>query len=53
MQFEQGFLRLSLGETMSAHDWRDGIGDFCVANYLSELNPVHLVKYSTPVPDLR
>jgi hypothetical protein len=43
MQFEQGFLRLSLGETMSAHDWRDGIGHFCVADYLAELNQVHLL----------
>ena len=52
MQFEQGFLGLSLGQTMSAHDWRDGIGHFCVAHYLAELNQVHLVKYSTPVLDL-
>jgi len=52
MQFEQGFFSLSLCQTMSAHDWGDGIGDFCVANYLAELNPVHLVKYSTPVLDL-
>jgi len=52
MQFEQGLLRLSLCQTMSAHDWRDGIGDFCVANYLAELNKVHLISYSTPALDL-
>src|SRR5260370_346851 len=34
---------------MSAHDWRDGIGDFCVADYLAEPNEVHLISYSTPV----
>jgi hypothetical protein len=50
MQFEQGFLRLSLGKMMSAHDWRDGIGDFCVADYLAELNQVHLVRQYTPNP---
>jgi hypothetical protein len=50
MQFEQGFLGLSLGQTMSAQDWKDGIGDFCVANYLAELNPVHLVRHYTPNP---
>jgi hypothetical protein len=44
MQFEQGFLRLSLGETMSTHDWRDGIGHFCIADYLAELDDVHLCK---------
>ena len=52
MQFEQNFLGFSLGETMSAHDWSDGISDFCVADYLAELNEVHLVRYSTPVLDL-
>jgi hypothetical protein len=35
---------------MSAHDWRDGIGDFCVADHLAELNEVHLVRHSTPNP---
>jgi hypothetical protein len=38
MQFEQGFLRLSLGQTIPSHNWTDGIGDFGVANYLAELN---------------
>jgi hypothetical protein len=27
---------------VSAYDWRDRIGDFCVADYLVELNVVHL-----------
>src|ERR1043166_10139984 len=48
MQFEQEFLGLSLGQTMSAHHWRDGIGDFCVADYLAELNQVHLLGHYTP-----
>ena len=50
MQFEQGFLGLSLGEMMSAHDWRDGVGDFCVAEYLAELNEVRRVLHYTPNP---
>ena len=29
---------------MSAHDWRDGIGHFCVADYLAELDDMHLCK---------
>ena len=37
-QFEQEFLGLFLGETVSAYDWRDHIGDFCVADYLAELD---------------
>jgi hypothetical protein len=41
MQFEQDFLRLSLSEPMSAHDWGDGIGHFCVMKYLVEFNPMH------------
>jgi hypothetical protein len=32
---------------VSAYDWRDRIGDFCVADYLAELDTVHLVRYST------
>ena len=32
---------------ISAHDWRDGIGDLCVADYLAELNEVHLVRHYT------
>ena len=48
MQFKQGCFRLSLGKTMSAHDWRDRIGDLCVADYLAELNKVHLVRHYTP-----
>jgi len=42
---KSGFLRLCLGETMSAHDWRDGIGDFCVANYLR--NSIRCIWSST------
>jgi hypothetical protein len=26
---------------MSAYHWKNGIGDFCVANYLAELNVMH------------
>jgi hypothetical protein len=36
---------------MSAHDRRDGIGDFCVAEYLVKFDEVHLVGYYTPVLD--
>jgi hypothetical protein len=36
-QFEQEFLDLFRAETVSAYDWRDRIGDFCVADYLAEL----------------
>jgi hypothetical protein len=32
---------------VSAYDWRDRIGDFCVADYLAELDKVHPVRYST------
>jgi hypothetical protein len=46
-QFEQEFLGLFLGETVSAYDWRDRIGDFCVAEYLAELDTVHVMRYST------
>jgi len=52
MQFEQGFLGLLLGEAMPAHDWRDGIGDFCVTDYLAEFDEVHLTGYFTPVLDI-
>src|SRR5512132_1979399 len=31
-QFEQEFLGLFRAETVSAYDWRDRIGDFCVAD---------------------
>jgi hypothetical protein len=34
-QFEQEFLDLFRAETVSAYDWRDRIGDFCVADYLA------------------
>ncbi|PYI86850.1 MAG: hypothetical protein DMF09_00325 [Verrucomicrobia bacterium] len=47
MQFEQEFFGLFLGETVSAYDWRDRIGDFCVADYLAELDTVHVMRYST------
>jgi hypothetical protein len=36
---------------MSAHDRRDGIGDFGVAEYLVKFDEVHLVGYCTPVLD--
>ena len=52
-QVEQGLLGLFLGEAMSVHDRRDGIGDFCVADYLAEFDEVHLVRYYTPVLDVR
>ena len=46
-QFDQEFLGLFLAETVSPYDWRDRIGDFCVANYLEELDTVHVMRYST------
>ena len=46
-QLEQEFFGLFRGETMSAYDWRDRIGDFCVADYLSNLETVHVMRYST------
>jgi hypothetical protein len=46
-QFEQEFLGLFRRETVSAYDWRDRIGDFCVADYLAELDMVHVMRYST------
>jgi hypothetical protein len=42
-QFEQEFLGLFRVETVSAYDWRDRIGDFCVADYLAELDMVHVM----------
>jgi hypothetical protein len=32
---------------VSAYDGIDRIGDFCVADYLAELDTVHVVRYST------
>src|SRR4029453_7154669 len=46
-QFDQEFLNLFRAETVSAYDWRDRIGDLCVAEYLAQLDTVHLVRYST------
>jgi hypothetical protein len=46
-QFEQEFLGLFRAETMSAYDWRDRIGDFCVADSLAEFDTVHVMRYST------
>jgi hypothetical protein len=43
-QFEQEFLGLFRAETVSAYDWRDRIGDFCIADYLVELDTVHVVR---------
>jgi hypothetical protein len=43
----KNFLVSSLGETVSAYDWRDRIGDFCIAEYLAGLDTVHVVRYST------
>ena len=48
-QFEQEFFGLFRAESVSAHDWRDRIGDFCVADYLVELNVAHYAGYSAPV----
>jgi hypothetical protein len=47
-QFQQEFLGLFRAETVSAYDWRDRIGDFCVADYLEEFDTVHVMRYSTP-----
>jgi hypothetical protein len=47
-QFEQEFFGLFRAETVSAYDWRDRISDFCVADYLAELDKVHVMRYSTP-----
>ena len=46
-QFEQAFLGLFLGQAISAHDCRDGIGDFCVADYLAECDEVDLILYTS------
>jgi hypothetical protein len=46
-QFDQESLGLFLGKTVSAYNWRDHIGDFCVAEYLAELDIVHVMRYST------
>jgi hypothetical protein len=46
-QFEQEFFGLFLGETVSAYNWRDRIGDFCVADYLEEFDTVHVRRYPT------
>ena len=43
-QFEQEFLGLFRVEMVSAYDWRDRIGDFRVADYLVELDTVHVVR---------
>jgi len=45
-QFEQEFLNLFRAETVSAHNWRDGIGDLCVADYFAEFNMMHVMNYS-------
>ena len=47
-QFEQEFFGVFRAETVSAYDWRDRIGDFCVADYLQEFDTVHVMRYSTP-----
>jgi hypothetical protein len=46
-QFEQEFLGLFRAEMVFAYDWRDRIGDFCVADYLAEHSTVHVVRHST------
>jgi hypothetical protein len=51
-QLEQEFLGLSLCETMVAHNWKDGIGDFGIADYLVELNEMHLVRHYTLILDV-
>jgi hypothetical protein len=47
-QFDQEFFGLFRAETVPAYDWRDRIGDFCVADYLEEFDTVHVMRYSTP-----
>ena len=42
-QFDQEFFGLFRGEMVFAYDWRDRIGDFCVADYLVEHYTVHVV----------
>ena len=42
MQFEQEFFGLFLGETVSAYDWRDRIGDFCESELVPNLHNQHL-----------
>ena len=49
-QFDQEFFGLFRAETVFAHDWRDRIGDFCVADYLAELDTVHRVRYAKIQP---
>ncbi|MFN2541255.1 MAG: hypothetical protein ABR514_03680 [Chthoniobacterales bacterium] len=39
----QCLLRICLSETMPAQDRQDGVGDFCVANYLLKFGVVHWV----------
>lgn len=46
-QFNQRFFGLFRGEAMSAYNWRDRVGDFCVADYLAEHDTVHVMRYST------
>jgi hypothetical protein len=45
-QFDQEFFDLFRGETVSAYNWRDRIGDLCVADYLAQLDTVHVMRYS-------
>lgn len=47
MQFEQEFFDPFLGETVSAYNRRDRVGDFCVADYLAKIDTVHVMRYST------
>ena len=42
--FEQEFFGLFRAEMVSAYDWRNRIGDFRVADYLVELDTVHVVR---------
>src|SRR4029453_5965733 len=46
-QFDQEFFGLFRAETVSAYDWRDRIGDLCVAEYMAQPESVHLGRYST------
>ena len=43
-QFEQEFFGLFRAEKVSAYDWRDRVGDFCVADYLAERDTVHVMN---------
>lgn len=43
-QFDQEFFGLFLGETVSSYNWGNRIGDLCVADYLAELDMMHVMR---------